>query len=98
MLLYKKYKHNIAPVHLFEINTLIDQTILVGSLGSIGKIQISNCDCLFSLFSSDRSSRSCNRYLLVFECEDEIESYIKLLFTFQAYKQHYNTILNSTKI
>ena len=38
MLLYKKYKHNISPVHLFEINTLIDQTILVGSLGAIGKI------------------------------------------------------------
>ena len=37
MWLYKKYKYNIAPVHLFEINTLIDQTILIGSLGVIGK-------------------------------------------------------------
>ena len=41
MVLYKKYKHNLAPVHMFEINTLIDQTILVASLGALGKIQIS---------------------------------------------------------
>ena len=27
-----------APVHMFEINTLIDQTILVASLGALGKI------------------------------------------------------------
>ena len=42
MRLYKKYKYNIAPVHLLEINTLIDQTILVGSLGAIGKTHLSN--------------------------------------------------------
>ena len=41
MVLYKKYKHNLAPVHMFEINTLIDQTILVASLGALGKIRIS---------------------------------------------------------
>ena len=42
MILYKKYKYNIAPVHLFEINTLVDQTILVGSLWAIGKFFFSS--------------------------------------------------------
>ena len=49
MVLYKKYKHNMAPVHMFEINTLIDQTILVASLGALGKIQISNFNFNFQL-------------------------------------------------
>ena len=53
MRLYKKYKYNMAPVHLFEINTLIDQTILVGSLGAIGKIH------LFSTSSTSSSMCIC---------------------------------------